>query len=185
MKMANFRFLYLCALLLDSPHSFTRCAPSFVRSLRDINKVDAVMDDIREQMDLANEISDAISQPVGFGVEFDEEELNAELEELEQESLEEKLLDTGREEVRLPSVPSTVPGGCPASSLSSLVVFLTTSLRSSFSNRTTATTRQSIGPGSRRGRRAGGTPSLHGDVISFLLLVGVHTLCFVEHGMQI
>lgn len=39
---------------------------------RDINKVDDTMDDIREQMDLANEISDAISQPVGFGLEMDE-----------------------------------------------------------------------------------------------------------------
>lgn len=70
------------------------------------------MDDIREQMDLANEISDAISQPVGFGVEFDEEELNAELEELEQEALDEKLLETGKGEQvgALPSVPSAVPG---------------------------------------------------------------------------
>ncbi|KAI9003884.1 Snf7-domain-containing protein [Hyaloraphidium curvatum] len=76
-----------------------------------IDKVDQVMDDIREQMDLANEISDAISQPVGFGVEFDEEELNAELEELEQETLDEKLLDAGKTEQvgALPSVPSTVP----------------------------------------------------------------------------
>lgn len=41
-------------------------------SSRDINTVDNTMDDIREQMDLANEISDAISQPVGFGQEMDE-----------------------------------------------------------------------------------------------------------------
>ncbi|KNC96164.1 ESCRT-III subunit protein SNF7 [Spizellomyces punctatus DAOM BR117] len=60
----------------------------------DINKVDATMDDIREQMDLANEISEAISQPVNFGVEFDEEELNEELELLEQEDLDARLLDT-------------------------------------------------------------------------------------------
>ena len=39
---------------------------------RDINKVDDTMDDIREQMDLANEISDAISQPIGFGIDLDE-----------------------------------------------------------------------------------------------------------------
>ena len=67
------------------------------------------MDDIRDQMDLANEISDAISQPVGFGVEFDEDELTKELEDLEQEELDAKLLDTGIEEA--PLVPSTsVPG---------------------------------------------------------------------------
>ena len=67
------------------------------------------MDDIRDQMDLANEISEAISQPVGFGAEFDEDELNQELEDLEQEELDEKLLDTGIESA--PSVPlSSIPG---------------------------------------------------------------------------
>lgn len=45
----------------------------------DINKVDSTMDDIREQMDLANEVSDAISQPVGIGIDFDEDELEQEL----------------------------------------------------------------------------------------------------------
>jgi charged multivesicular body protein 4 len=78
-------------------------------SFRNIDKVDSTMDDIRDQMDLANEISDAISQPVGFGVDFDEDELTKELEDLEQEELDAKLLDTGIE--MAPSVPSTsVPG---------------------------------------------------------------------------
>lgn len=39
---------------------------------RDIDKVDATMDDIRDQMDVANEISEAISRPVGMGEELDE-----------------------------------------------------------------------------------------------------------------
>lgn len=65
------------------------------------------MDDIREQMDLANEISEAISQPVGFGELFDEEELNRELEELENEGLQEELEER---RVELPSVPRGVPG---------------------------------------------------------------------------
>ncbi|KAJ3259085.1 ESCRT-III subunit protein snf7 [Boothiomyces macroporosus] len=69
-----------------------------------IDKVDDTMDDIREQMDLANEISDAISQPVGLGIDYDEDELNKELEDLEQEDLDAKLLDTG---ISMPSVPST------------------------------------------------------------------------------
>lgn len=47
------------------------------------------MEDIREQMDLANEVSDAIAQPLG--VDYDEDELNKELEDLEQETLNEKL----------------------------------------------------------------------------------------------
>ena len=71
------------------------------------------MDDIREQMDLANEISDAISQPVNFGVEFDEDELNEELELLEQQELDEMLLEKGavNDLSEAPSVPSKeVPG---------------------------------------------------------------------------
>jgi charged multivesicular body protein 4 len=63
------------------------------------------MDDIREQMDLANEISDAISQPVNFGVEFDEDELTLELEALEQEEVDSISLD-----ISLPSFPQHVPG---------------------------------------------------------------------------
>lgn len=34
--------------------------------------VDATMDKIREQMDLTNDISDAISNPVGMGIVLDE-----------------------------------------------------------------------------------------------------------------
>lgn len=37
-----------------------------------IDKVDATMDSIREQMDLTNEISEAISNPVGIGQDVDE-----------------------------------------------------------------------------------------------------------------
>lgn len=39
---------------------------------RDINKVDTTMDEIRDQMDIANEIAEAISRPVGIGEELDE-----------------------------------------------------------------------------------------------------------------
>ncbi|XP_029632284.1 charged multivesicular body protein 4b [Salmo trutta] len=74
----------------------------------DIDKVDDLMQDITEQQELAQEISDAISKPVGFGEEFDEDDLLAELEELEQEELDKNLLEiTGTENVPLPNVPST------------------------------------------------------------------------------
>lgn len=43
-----------------------------------------MMDDIAEQQDVAKEISDAISNPVAFGQDIDEDELEKELEELEQ-----------------------------------------------------------------------------------------------------
>lgn len=46
--------------------------PCLACCFRDIDKVDDLMQDITEQQELAQEISDAISKPVGFGEEFDE-----------------------------------------------------------------------------------------------------------------
>lgn len=51
-------------------------------SYRSIDKVDATMDSIREQMELTNEISDAISNPMNVGIENDEDELKAGLKSL-------------------------------------------------------------------------------------------------------
>jgi charged multivesicular body protein 4A/B len=110
-------------------HLVFRCSPKYRWLVfRDINRVDSTMDDIREQMDLANEISDAISQPVGFGVEFDEDELNEELELLEQEDLDSKLLDTSGAQTIInnaPSVPSIVPGEEEGSLLPDGIAFAT------------------------------------------------------------
>ncbi|XP_069025737.1 charged multivesicular body protein 4b [Embiotoca jacksoni] len=81
----------------------------------DIDKVDDLMADITEQQEVAQEISDVISRPIGFGDEFDEDELMAELEELEQEELDNELLViAGTEDVPLPSVPSTSLPSRPA-----------------------------------------------------------------------
>ncbi|CAN9512630.1 unnamed protein product [Ophioblennius macclurei] len=81
----------------------------------DIDKVDDLMADITEQQEIAQEISDVISRPVGFGEDFDEDELMAELEELEQEELDKNLLEIGgTEDVPLPSVPSTSLPSRPA-----------------------------------------------------------------------
>lgn len=49
--------------------SWTRSTTS---CFRDIDKVDDLMQDITEQQELAQEISDAISKPVGLGEQFDE-----------------------------------------------------------------------------------------------------------------
>lgn len=74
----------------------------------DVDDVHDMMDDISEQTELANEISEAISSSVGFGQDVDEDELNAELEELEQEDLDEQMLNIGGSTVpELPSVPDT------------------------------------------------------------------------------
>lgn len=74
--------------------------------LRDVDQVHDMMDDIAEQQDVAREISDAISNPVAFGQDIDEDELEKELEELEQEELDKELLGVGPvAEDELPSVP--------------------------------------------------------------------------------
>merc|ERR1712241_8700 len=81
----------------------------------DVDKVHDMMDDIAEQQDVAKEISEAISSPVAFGQEFDEDELEAELDALgeeleleEQEELDKQLLDVGPA-VDLPRVPTAEP----------------------------------------------------------------------------
>ncbi|PNF25185.1 hypothetical protein B7P43_G18202 [Cryptotermes secundus] len=66
-----------------------------------------MMDDIAEQQDVAKEISEAISNPVAFGQDVDEDELERELEELEQEELDKELLGVGPSVDELPSVPTT------------------------------------------------------------------------------
>ncbi|KAK9388949.1 Snf7-domain-containing protein [Lipomyces mesembrius] len=59
-----------------------------------IDKVDATMDEIREQVALSDEIGEAISRPLGESV--DEDELEDELEALQQEELDAKMLNAGR-----------------------------------------------------------------------------------------
>ncbi|XP_068698404.1 charged multivesicular body protein 4b-like [Montipora foliosa] len=79
----------------------------------DVDDVHEMMDDIQEQTELADEISRAISEPAGFGMECDEDDLMAELEELEQEGLDADLLTIGGT-ASLPSVPSTELPATPA-----------------------------------------------------------------------
>jgi len=81
----------------------------------DVDEVHDMMDDIAEQQDVAKEIQDAISNPVAFGQEFDEEDLEAELDMLgeeldmeEQEALDKELLDVGPT-VGLPDIPTAEP----------------------------------------------------------------------------
>lgn len=71
-----------------------------------MDKVHDMMDDIAEQQDVAREISDVISNPVGFGQDIDEDELERELEELEQEELDKELLDVSVPGTTLPEVPT-------------------------------------------------------------------------------
>ncbi|XP_071784656.1 charged multivesicular body protein 4b-like [Asterias amurensis] len=75
-----------------------------------VEDVDDMMSDLQEQLEVANEISDAISNSTGFGQDLDEDELFRELEELEQEELDEQLLDVGPSVTsQLPDVPTARP----------------------------------------------------------------------------
>ena len=78
----------------------------------DIDQVHDMMDDIAEQHDISKEISDAISNPVAFGHDFDEDELldelndlEAELELEEQAALDKELIGVGPTP-NLPDVPN-------------------------------------------------------------------------------
>ena len=66
----------------------------------DVDKVESTMDDIREQVELADEISEAISRPVG-GEYVDEDELDEELAALQEEANEERA-----QKVKAPSQPA-------------------------------------------------------------------------------
>lgn len=76
----------------------------------DVDRIDDTMDEIREQVELGEEISDAISKPICTGVnDIDEIELDEELELLAQENTTMKLAESGAAvpaaKVSLPPVP--------------------------------------------------------------------------------
>lgn len=76
----------------------------------DSDAVEDLVDDMAEEQDMADQIADAISRPAKDM--FDDEELNAELAELEELELDEQLMT--------PSVPSTVNLGTPAAAMPSV-----------------------------------------------------------------
>ncbi|EIN10916.1 Snf7-domain-containing protein [Punctularia strigosozonata HHB-11173 SS5] len=74
-----------------------------------LDKVDATMSSIQEQTQVANEISEAISNPMyGAGDQIDEDELKAELAELEQEELNDRLMGADHVPIHAPAGPSKV-----------------------------------------------------------------------------
>lgn len=75
-----------------------------IRTEVGIDKVDDLMDDIREEMEQAQEISDAISAPVD-PLAADEDELLAELEQMGADDLEAELLSAPGNDISLPTVP--------------------------------------------------------------------------------
>ncbi|CAJ0761100.1 17302_t:CDS:2, partial [Entrophospora sp. SA101] len=78
-----------------------------LETIKAMEKVDDTMDSIREQMDLADEISNAISAPMLGADLIDDDELTAELDELEQEVLDSQLLGAEAPPFIAPKVPKT------------------------------------------------------------------------------
>ncbi|PIA64535.1 hypothetical protein AQUCO_00100191v1 [Aquilegia coerulea] len=73
-----------------------------------IDDVDKTMDEINEQTENMKQIQEALSTPIGSAADFDEDDLEAELEELEEAELEEQLLQPA---TTAPSASVHVPAG--------------------------------------------------------------------------
>jgi charged multivesicular body protein 4 len=71
----------------------------------DINKIEDIVEDIREQKEISEEIANILSQ--NTVKQHDDDELLKELEGLQQEEIDKKLLDTNKEP--LPDVPTQLP----------------------------------------------------------------------------
>ncbi|XP_057849380.1 vacuolar protein sorting-associated protein 32 homolog 2 isoform X1 [Cryptomeria japonica] len=76
-----------------------------------IDDVDKTMDEINEQTENMKQIQEALSTPIGAAADFDEDELEAELEELEGAELEEQLMQpaTIAPTTKLPPIPGKQP----------------------------------------------------------------------------
>ncbi|KAF5178837.1 vacuolar protein sorting-associated protein 32-like protein, partial [Thalictrum thalictroides] len=73
-----------------------------------INNVDKMMDEINEQTENTKQIQEALSALIGAAADSDEDELEAELEELEASKLEEQLLQPA---TTAPPAAVNVPSG--------------------------------------------------------------------------
>ncbi|EYU30671.1 hypothetical protein ABFS82_11G057000 [Erythranthe guttata] len=73
-----------------------------------IDDLDKTMDEINEQTENMKQIQEALATPIGAAADFDEDELEAELEELEEAELEEQLLQPAT------TAPSAGPVKVPA-----------------------------------------------------------------------
>ena len=78
-----------------------------MRNQTNIEQVDDLMDDIKEEMEMAEEVSNALAQPVD-PLMADEDDLLAELHQLEAEDVEEQLLQPAKKaDISLPAVPNS------------------------------------------------------------------------------
>ncbi|GJT65777.1 vacuolar protein sorting-associated protein 32 homolog 2 [Tanacetum coccineum] len=89
-----------------SSNDLRPCISNIGLHVRNIDDVDKTMDEINEQSENMKQIQDAMAAPMGLAADFDEDELEAELEELEGAELEEQLL---RPTTTAPTAPVPVP----------------------------------------------------------------------------
>eukprot|EP00246_Nothoceros_aenigmaticus_P000575 TRINITY_DN10843_c0_g1_i1.p1 TRINITY_DN10843_c0_g1~~TRINITY_DN10843_c0_g1_i1.p1 ORF type:complete len:220 (+),score=79.11 TRINITY_DN10843_c0_g1_i1:382-1041(+) len=79
-----------------------------IQKATNIDDVDKTMDEINEQTENMKQIQEALSTPIGAAADFDEDELEAELEELEGAELDDALL-TPAAPTPLPAAPYRPP----------------------------------------------------------------------------
>lgn len=84
-------------------------AMKLMQSEMKIEKVEDAMDDVRDQMANAQTISDTLAEPIGSGVDFDEDELLKELEEFESELIDSQLGDVKTPPVYIPEHEQALP----------------------------------------------------------------------------
>lgn len=111
MNLETMRAMQRGSAALKTIHQ-NMCVATF--SYRDIDKVDNTMDSIREQMALSNEISEAISNPIGMGNDLDEDELRNELQELEQDELNQRLIGADAAPAHTLPTPTATGSAAPA-----------------------------------------------------------------------
>lgn len=69
-----------------------------------LDKLDELNDEMQEVMDVQHELDETLSRPIDSRMDFDDDDLMAELDELEQEDMDAQLVS-----VDLPSVPTGAP----------------------------------------------------------------------------
>ncbi|CAN6682343.1 unnamed protein product [Malus baccata var. baccata] len=96
-----------------------RSGTSVMKAMNKATKIDDLektMDEINDQTESMKQIQEALSAPIGAAADFDEDELEAELEELEGAELEEELLQPATSATAAPAPPVSVnpeAGGQP------------------------------------------------------------------------
>ncbi|KAL5991428.1 hypothetical protein ACLOJK_012337 [Asimina triloba] len=89
-----------------------RTGASAMKSIQmslNVDDIDKTMDEVNEHRENMKQIQEALATPVGAAADFDEDELEAELEELEEAELEEQLLQPPEREPSISTTQTSLP----------------------------------------------------------------------------